>query len=100
SQNTITPTSTSTQEEWLVPPRALEFESEPTWEVDLIVGSARRHGKIFYEVQWEPTWEPAESLEGSADAAVAEFRLSNRCQRVSWSKTGFKQEMRRFRIRT
>ena len=68
-----------------MPPRALECESKPTWEVDRIVGSARRHGKIFYKVQWEPTWEPAETLEGSADAAVAEFRLSKRRRRVSWS---------------
>ena len=61
-----------------MPHRALEFESEPTWEVDRIVGSARRHSKAFYKVQWEPTWEPAESLQGSADAAVTEFRLGNR----------------------
>ena len=96
-QNTITPTSTSTQEEWPVPPR---FESEPTWEVRRIVGSARRHGEVFYKVQWEPTWEPAESLQGSANAAVAEFRLSNRRRRVCWSKSGSKQGMRSFRIRT
>ncbi|KAK0247357.1 hypothetical protein LTS09_017502 [Friedmanniomyces endolithicus] len=100
SQNNIPPTSTSTQEEWPVSPRALEFASEPTWEVDRIVGTARRHGKFFYKVQWEPTWEPAESLEGSADAAVAEFRSSNRRRRVAWSTTGFKQELRSFRIRT
>ena len=74
SQNTITPTSTSTQEELPVPPQALESESKPIWEVDRVVGSARRHGKIFYKVQGGPTWEPAESLEGSADAAVTEFR--------------------------
>lgn len=79
-----TPVSTSTQDEAaLQPPRALGFRSEPTWEVDRIVGSARRRGKVFYEVQWKHTWEPAESLQGSADAAVAEFRLTNRCRRIS-----------------
>jgi len=78
----ITTISTSTQDKGPVLTRALGFTSEPSWEVDRIIGSASRHGKVFYKVQWEPTWEPAESLQGSADAAVAEFRSSNKRRRI------------------
>jgi len=93
----ITPIAASPQDEWHMPPEALEFEHEPTWEVDRIIGSARKHGKVFYRVQWEPTWEPAESLQGSADAAVAEFRLSNRRRKL---ESGSKVETSSFCIFT
>jgi len=60
------------------PSPALEVDDQPTWENHRIVGSVRKHGKVFYKVQWKPTWEPAASLQGSADATIEEFRSSNK----------------------
>lgn len=57
-----------------------EPHNSPTWLVDRIVDSQRRgkRGKVFYRVKWEDNWEPAESLQGGADAAIAEyFRLGS-----------------------
>lgn len=52
---------------------ALKRQKRPEWAVDRIVGSVRKRGKLFYEVKWENTLEPAESLRGCADTAIAEF---------------------------
>lgn len=48
---------------------------EPKWAVRQIVGSVLDNGRLFYVVYWEDTKEPAGNLEGSADAAIAEFRF-------------------------
>lgn len=29
--------------------------------------------ELFYRVRWEDTWEPAETLQGGADTAIAEY---------------------------
>ncbi|GIZ44648.1 hypothetical protein CKM354_000783900 [Cercospora kikuchii] len=59
----------------LSPPYSLK--DEPTWVIEEIINSGRKHGKTFYKVKWKPTREPAESLQGTADEAIAEFHLMN-----------------------
>ena len=54
-----------------------EHQDQPTWAVDRIVSIVRKNGKVFYEVKWENTLEPAKSLRGCADRAVAEFFAMN-----------------------
>lgn len=37
-------------------------QTSPTWEVDRIMGTLERNGKLYYRVRWEDTLEPAENL--------------------------------------
>lgn len=55
-----------------------ELQEQPTWAVDRVVKCARKHGEVFYKVKWKDTWEPAASLLGCADTAVAEFHAKHR----------------------
>lgn len=50
-------------------------QNQPAWAVDRVVGCFYENGKLYYEVRWENTIEPAENLQGCADTAIAEFHL-------------------------
>jgi hypothetical protein len=60
------------------PPPSIEIENHEEYEVDKILDSRRRWGKLEYFVHWsgydvnERTWEPAENL-ANAPAKVQEF---------------------------
>lgn len=51
------------------PPPPVEIEGEQEWEVDAVLDSHRRHGKLEYLVRYtgydEPSWQPPEDLEHS-----------------------------------
>jgi len=67
------------------PPPPIELEDDVEWEVEEILDSRIRRGKIQYLVHWqgygphERTWEPLENLSNAAET-VAEFhqRYPNR----------------------
>ena len=60
------------------PPPPLEINVEVEWEVESILDSRIRHGRVEYLIHWrgygphERTWEPTTYLQNAADA-VAEF---------------------------
>jgi hypothetical protein len=62
------------------PPPPVEVEGELEWEVEAVLASRRRRGKLQYLVQWSgftddadrTSWEPAANLQ-NALALVAEF---------------------------
>jgi hypothetical protein len=64
-----------------IPPPPVEINNQVEYEVDRILNSHKRHGKIQYLVLWknypinEATWEPESNLTNSYEA-IKEYELS------------------------
>jgi hypothetical protein len=58
------------------PPPPVIIDNEEEWEVDEVLDSKVKHGKLQYLVRWigfdNPTWEPATNLQ-NAPSAVKRF---------------------------
>lgn len=52
-------------------PPPIEVDGEILWEVEEVLDSRRRYGKLEYLVKWlgdyHPTWEPASNLTPMSD---------------------------------
>ena len=50
-------------------------DGEEEWEVEEVVDSRRRRGKLQYKVKWvndeELTWQPQENLENAQDEVIS-----------------------------
>lgn len=53
------------------PPPPVVIEGEEEWEVEEVLDSRKRYGRLQYKVKWlgdeETTWQPAEDLENAQD---------------------------------
>ena len=53
------------------PPPPIEIEGEQEWEVDQVMDSRRRYGRLEYLVKYvgysEPSWQPASDLDHAPD---------------------------------